>query len=395
MPLSAIDAKRLRLMAMISRARREKEAAAPVPTELYVLLVAFVYALALSSFARDVLLQPFPPPQYARDGTAEPGWDQARRDSFLVGRFLFLRGLGLSAAAAGASLWGQCEGLIGSRGILPVGTFLEHKRPEVAQLAEHGIPFWLAVPTVCWAAHSDRVLHMLCATVTFCGMLLAMPPTWLPFPVPSAALCCIAAVSYASLKAVAQDFLSLQWDALLIEVLCIGGVLELEPLLSGAWLAAAADLGHRTSLSSRVGLFLAWWLALRLEWSSGVVKLSSGCCRWRAGDAMRYHYWTQPLPVPAAVLVHRLRWPGLVALQTWGAILVQLTAPLLLLVPPLCPIRTPEPCCKSPNTHHTTLGASSQSRCPGSTHGPATGNSPHRELRLLQLPQCRPHVCRN
>ena len=81
-------------------------------------------------------------------------------------------------------------------------------------------------------------------------------------------------VLYLSLSAAGQDFLSFQWDSLLIEA----GFL-------------AIFLGN-----VRVVVWLFRWLLFRLMFLSGAVKLLSHDKTWRDLSAMSYHYWTQPLP---------------------------------------------------------------------------------------------------
>src|ERR1700686_1969260 len=83
---------------------------------------------------------------------------------------------------------------------------------------------------------------------------------------------------------VGQDFLSFQWDVL---------------LLGAGLLAVFAD-------DSPIRLWLFRWLLFRLVFFSGAVKLLSGDAAWRNLTALRYHYWTQPLPTPLAWYMHQL-----------------------------------------------------------------------------------------
>ena len=54
------------------------------------------------------------------------------------------------------SLWVQVDGLIGARGILPVGQFLDWVRGQTGSER-----YWL-LPTLCWISSSDAFLHLLC-----------------------------------------------------------------------------------------------------------------------------------------------------------------------------------------------------------------------------------------
>src|SRR5665213_4011298 len=73
-----------------------------------------------------------------------------------ISRWLFLRCLGLIYFFAFYSLLFQIRGLIGPRGILPAGQYL--------QAVEHGIGslhFWFA-PTLLWFSSSSNMLIALC-----------------------------------------------------------------------------------------------------------------------------------------------------------------------------------------------------------------------------------------
>ena len=88
---------------------------------------------------------------------------------------------------------------------------------------------------------------------------------------------------YLSLVNVSQEFLSYQWDILLLET----GFL-------------AIFLGY-----SRVIVWLFRWLLFRLMFLSGAVKLLSGDATWRNLTALTVHYQTQPIPTPLAWYAHQ------------------------------------------------------------------------------------------
>ncbi|HTN70846.1 MAG TPA: lipase maturation factor family protein, partial [Methylomirabilota bacterium] len=104
---------------------------------------------------------------------------------------------------------------------------------------------------------------------------------------------------YLSLLNVGGEFLSFQWDSLLLET----GFLSmfLAPL-SFRWFRKA------TFSPPKIIHWLFRALLFRLMFSSGVVKLASGDPSWRSFTALRYHYETQPLPTRAAWYFHQL--PG-------------------------------------------------------------------------------------
>jgi predicted DCC family thiol-disulfide oxidoreductase YuxK len=216
---------------------------------------------------------------------------------FAVTQWIFVRLLAAIYGIAFGSLIGQIRGLIGANGILPAADYLK----LVAQNA--GAMGLLYVPTLFWTHLSDRALVGVCwagvavAAVVFAGYF-------------QRAGLAILFVLYLSLSAVGQDFLSFQWDALLIEV----GFLSV-------------FLGH-----ARVIVWLFRALLFRLMFLSGAVKLLSRDPSWRNFTAMSFHYWTQPLP-------NRISW-YMTQLPEWfqkmstGMVLgVELAIPFLIFAP--------------------------------------------------------------
>jgi hypothetical protein len=113
-------------------------------------------------------------------------------------------------------------------------------------------------------------------------------------------------VCWLSICTAGQEFLSFQWDLLLVET---------------GFLAVFAG-------QSRVRVWLFRWLLFRLIFFSGVVKLLSGDPTWRDLTAMRYHYETQPLPTPLAWWMHQLP-PAAQRASTAITLLVELLVPVL------------------------------------------------------------------
>ena len=198
---------------------------------------------------------------------------RVEKPEYRIASGLFLRLVGLCYLAAFVSLWVQIAGLIGSRGILPVGEFLGAVRAQTG-----GARFDL-LPTLCWFGASDGFLNLLCAAGTAAALLAAggLLPAW------SLAACW---ALYLSLSIAGQVFLEFQWDSLLLET----GLLAifLAPRGLRLWRAAAPP--------SPAVLFFLRWLLWRLLFASGYVKLASGDPAWRSLTALRYHYQTQPLP---------------------------------------------------------------------------------------------------
>ena len=204
-------------------------------------------------------------------------------DQHLV-RALFLRLVGFVYFIAFLSLWVQIEGLIGSRGILPIVDFLPFLSQRLGDFA------WLRFPTLCWLSPADWVLHALCAgsVAVSCLLMIGYAP----------ALClALLWVAYLSLFTAGRVFLSFQWDILLLET----------GFLAIWW--APLNLRARlvwNSEPSRLVLWLWRWLVFRFMLSSGMVKLLSGDPAWRDFSALGYHYFTQPLPTWTSWYVHQL-----------------------------------------------------------------------------------------
>lgn len=103
--------------------------------------------------------------------------------------------------------------------------------------------------------------------------------------------------SYLSVFTIGQDFLSFQWDILLLEVGLIAVLYARLPVLQ-----CTNDL----STANILGRELIRWLSFRLLFSSGVVKLLAGCPTWWNLSALYYHFETQCLPTPLSWYFHQL-----------------------------------------------------------------------------------------
>jgi lipase maturation factor 1 len=206
-----------------------------------------------------------------------------------IATWVFLRLLGLTYLFAFWSIATQVIGLIGSNGILPAGLYMDAARAWAA--AGHvGVERFHQLPTLCWISTGDVFLRGLCiAGVALSALLIAGV----------APIVILAAlwIDYLSLSVVGRDFLSFQWDALLLEA----GLLAMfiSPL---TWL----DTPRARTDPPRVGVWLMLWLLFRLMFGSGVVKLASGDPTWRSLTALMFHYETQPIPTPLAWYAHHL-----------------------------------------------------------------------------------------
>lgn len=211
--------------------------------------------------------------------------------------WLFLRSLAVIYLAAFVSVGAQVWGLIGSRGVLPAGSYLD------AAWQALGARAWMAVPTLFWIAHGDSVLMLSCIAGSAIAIVLMLGFF-------ERACLALLYVLYLSLCSVGQDFLSFQWDMLLLEA----GFL-------------AIFLG-----SSRMVVWLFRLLLFRLMFSSGAVKLLSGDPAWRSLRALQFHYFTQPIPTPLAWYFEQLPvWFH--KYSTVGVFVIELAVPFLVFMP--------------------------------------------------------------
>ena len=203
---------------------------------------------------------------------------------YFLARGAFLKFLALSNFFAFFSLRGQIAGLVGNQGIEPILSTLSGET-FLSRLEALG-----SAPTLLWFCPTDSFLNFLCGA----GMVFSLFLFLGLLPFISLALLW---VSYLSLVTVGGDFLSFQWDNLLLE--CDALALFLVPL----------GLQLKSGVSRPLpglSVFLLRWLLFRLMVSSGLVKLLSGDPAWRSFTALTFHYETQPLPTPLAWWAHLL-----------------------------------------------------------------------------------------
>src|SRR5262245_44530847 len=134
----------------------------------------------------------------------------ADRPTYAYASWIFLRLLGVVYLLAFWSLATQIVGLLGGDGILPARLYMDGARAWTAANGV-GLDRFRILPTLCWISTSDAFLQGLCvAGIGLAALLVAgvapvvvLPLLWL---------------DYLSLSVVGRDFLSFQWDALLLEV---------------------------------------------------------------------------------------------------------------------------------------------------------------------------------
>jgi uncharacterized membrane protein YphA (DoxX/SURF4 family) len=197
-------------------------------------------------------------------------------------RDLFLRLLGLLYLAAFLSLLTQVTLLFGAEGLLPAARYLERLGPTAS---------FFTAPTIFWIDARDGTLWWAAAAgaAASLGLAAGVAPRW--------CLAC-AWTLYLSFATVGQDFLSFQWDNLLLEA----GLLAL-------LLAPGGLRPRRVPSPHPLVVFLVLWLVVRLHVESGAAKLLSGDPTWRDLSAIATYWETAPLPTWVAWYAHQLPMP--------------------------------------------------------------------------------------
>ncbi len=204
--------------------------------------------------------------------------------TYFISQRIFLAWLGLTYFFAFVSLGIQVKGLYGVRGILSVSEYLKAAEMVLGPRSLH------LLPSLLWLNSSDFFLQFLCwaGAILSIGLILGIAV----FPI-SVFLW----FAYLSFVATGQDFMSFQWDVLLLEA----GFLSI--FVAPLKLKFKTGQGRGPSFAF---VFLMRWLLFRLMFSSGLVKFASGDTAWRNWTALLFHYETQPLPTWIGWYVHQL-----------------------------------------------------------------------------------------
>ncbi len=228
---------------------------------------------------------------------------------YQVARFLIERGLAALYLVAFVVAWRQFPALCGERGLEPVARFLG------------AVPRFLDAPTIFrWVGYSDSRLRIASGIGVIVSLaLLAGLPQSAGLPIDAGIaltmLCWFSLWAlYQSIVNVGGSFYSFGWETLLLEA----GFL-------------AVFLGSAAIAPPIVVLFAYRWLAFRVEFGAGLIKLRGDRC-WRELTCMDYHHETQPMPNPLSWLFHKLPRP-LHRLETIGNFVAQLVLPFGLFLP--------------------------------------------------------------
>lgn len=223
-------------------------------------------------------------------------WDTANAPTnYALTTDLFLRALGIVYFIAFASLVVQMLGLYGSQGILPIADLMGRQTLTLENV-------W-TMPTVFWLNTSDVFIQI----VPIVGALAAcLMIAGLHFCV----IRILLFVLYLAVVVAGQDFMSFQWDLLLLEVGFI-----------------AIFLGDAILV-----IWLYRWLLFRLMFVSGLVKILSGDPTWHNLTALDYHFETQPLPNIVGFYVHHLP-SSIHQFMVAATFFIELAVPFLIFAP--------------------------------------------------------------
>ncbi|KYR02473.1 putative transmembrane protein [Tieghemostelium lacteum] len=207
--------------------------------------------------------------------------------SYQLIQSLFVRGIGVIYLCAFYSLKIQVLGLYGKDGILPIKNYLKFIRNENHSFFEQPtlfkyLPFQF----------KDVYLTSSCNIGLILSLLVILNISTTP---------CLVALYliYLSFKTVGGEFFQLQFDNLLLDTgfICI--------LLPPYKIAPFLSLNTTEYYNDCV-----WWLVqffnIRLFVASGFCKLTSGDDSWWNGTAMKYHWFTQPMPLSTSFYFQKL-----------------------------------------------------------------------------------------
>lgn len=197
-------------------------------------------------------------------------------------RALFLRGLGFIYAVAFFSLFRQLDGLLGSRGLLPIAWFLDDVRNAL------GAAGYIRLPTLFFLSSGDAALKGACllgfalSLVAVAGRAnaLVFGGLWL---------------LYMSFVHAGQIFYGYGWELLTLEA----GFLAI-------FFAPPRELSfYGKSPPPEPVVWLLRWLVFRVMFGAGLIKVRGDPC-WVALTCLADHYETQPNPSPLSYYFHAM-----------------------------------------------------------------------------------------
>jgi hypothetical protein len=222
-------------------------------------------------------------------------------NDYQLARLIIERGLAAIYLIAFVVALHQFPVLAGERGLQPAPHLLA------------ATSFW-QTPSIFHVRYSDRLLLAIAVVgAAVAASLLIGLPQFGPLPLTMLAWFTLWAL-YQSIVNVGGTFYSFGWESLLLEA----GFL-------------AIFLGNASVAPPLLILLAFRWLAFRVEFGAGLIKLRGDQC-WRDLTCMEYHHETQPMPGPLSWYFHHLPRP-IHRLETLGNFVAQLGLPLVLFAP--------------------------------------------------------------
>jgi hypothetical protein len=232
--------------------------------------------------------------------------------SYWLTRFVILRLLGALYAIAFLVAIHQIIPLIGEKGLLPVGNYLQQVSSAYGSV---GAGFW-RLPSVFWLGHSDTAL----LTGAWLGFILSC---LVVAGVTNALLQTVLWLLYMSFVHVGQEWYGYGWEIQLTET----GFLAI-------FLCPLLNLGPFPRQAPPLPIIMLFrWLSFRVMLGAGLIKIR-GDEIWRNGTALYYHFETQPIPGPLSRWFHFLPRPML-QVGVWFNWLAELVAPFFVFGPRL------------------------------------------------------------
>ncbi|MFL5771362.1 MAG: lipase maturation factor family protein [Chloroflexota bacterium] len=220
---------------------------------------------------------------------------------YTIARFLIERGLALIYAIAFLVAAKQFAPLAGEHGLQPATRLLTRTR-------------FLDTPSLFHWGYSDRRLAIGAWTGVVVALLLVVGlPQRAPLPVTIAAWI-VLWVLYQSIVNIGGTFYGFGWESLLLEAGFLG-----------------IFLGNAETAPQWLVILAFRWLAFRVEFGAGLIKLRGDPC-WRSLTCMDYHHETQPMPNPLSWFFHHLPRP-LHRVEVVGNFAAQLVLPWGLFLP--------------------------------------------------------------
>jgi hypothetical protein len=218
-----------------------------------------------------------------------------------LARLVIERGLGTLYLIAFVVAFRQFPALVGERGLDPAARIIR------------GTRFWQTPSLFHWR-YSDRLVRAVSGIgiVVSATIVLGLAQR-APLPVTMLSWFVLWAL-YLSIVNVGGRFYGFGWETLLLEA----GFL-------------AIFLGNAEVAPPWLVILLFRWLAFRVEFGAGLIKLRGDPC-WRQLTCMEWHHETQPLPNPLSWLFHHLPRP-IHRLEAIGNFVAQLVLPFGLFLP--------------------------------------------------------------